>query len=64
MRAVRIPEERAVEFVDRLEALALEFSNSPRGGTREFAMLLGLFATNRSVAPATTPAKTGARRGS
>lgn len=51
MRSVRIPLERAVEYCERLEALALEFSTTPRGGDREFAMLLGLFATNRPVAP-------------
>jgi hypothetical protein len=51
MRSVRIPHDRAAEFCTRLEALALEFSTAPRGGTREFAMLLGLFATNRPVAP-------------
>lgn len=61
MRAVRIPEARAAEFVERLEALALEFSNAPRGGTREYAMLLGLFRTNRPVAP---PDTKEARRGS
>ncbi len=51
MRAVRIPEESAAAFVERLEALALEFIDSPRGGTREYAMLLGFFRTNRPVAP-------------
>lgn len=51
MRAVRIPDERAAEFVERLEALALEFSKAPRGGQHEYAMLLGLFRTNRKVAP-------------
>lgn len=51
MRSVRIPDERAEEFARRLEALALEFSNQPRGGTREYAVLLGLFPTNRPVAP-------------
>lgn len=51
MRSVRMPAEHAAEFCARLEALALEFSTTPRGGTREFAVLLGLFATNRPVAP-------------
>ncbi len=55
MRSARIPESRAQEFVERLEALALEFIDSPRGGEREFAVLLGLFATNRPVAPKPTP---------
>lgn len=51
MRAVRVPEERAAEFVARLDALALEFSRTPRSGRHEYAMLLGLFRTNRKVAP-------------
>jgi len=55
MRSVRMPSERAAEFCERLEALALEFSTTPRGGTREFAVLLGLFATNRPVAPKEVP---------
>jgi DNA-binding transcriptional ArsR family regulator len=51
MRSVRIPAELAEEFSRRLLDLALEFSGSPRGGEREFAMLLGLFPTTRPVAP-------------
>jgi DNA-binding transcriptional ArsR family regulator len=51
LRAVRIPEERAAAFVSRLEALTLEYSRQSRGGTREFALLVGLFPTNRPVAP-------------
>lgn len=51
LRAARIPAERAGEFAARLEELAVEFSRSPRGGDREFAVLLGLFPTNRPVAP-------------
>ncbi len=66
MRSVRIPDERAAEFVERLDALALEFSALPRGGDREFALLVGLFATNRPVSPTaseTTPEKRGSRHG-
>jgi DNA-binding transcriptional ArsR family regulator len=51
MRSVRITEERAAEFCARLDALALEFSSAPRGGNREYALLVGLFPTNRPVAP-------------
>ena len=54
LRAVRIPEARAAEYVGRLEALALEFSALPRGGDREFALLLGIFATNRPVSAKTS----------
>ena len=51
MRSVRIPSDLAEEFGRRLLDLALEFSRSPRGGEREFALLLGLFPTTRPVAP-------------
>lgn len=60
LRSVRIPEARAAEFAERLEALSLEFSDLPRGGRREFALLVGLFATNRPVAPADEEAGDGA----
>jgi DNA-binding transcriptional ArsR family regulator len=51
MRSVRIPEEVANEFCKRVMALALEFSRLPRGGTREFGLLVGLFPTTRPVSP-------------
>lgn len=51
MRSVRIPDELAAEFLERVTALALEFSLMPRGGTREYAFLAGFFPTNRPVAP-------------
>ena len=51
MRSVRIPDEVAIEFAERLMNLALEYSTQPRGGTREYAMLVGFFPTNRPVAP-------------
>ena len=51
MRAVRIPDERAAEFSARMMDLAIEFSSQPRGGVREYALLLGFFPTNRPVAP-------------
>jgi DNA-binding transcriptional ArsR family regulator len=54
MRSVRIPADVAEEFGRRLDDLALEFSGLPRGGEREFALLLGLFPTNRPVAPRRT----------
>ena len=51
MRSVRIPDEVAAEFCDRVMELALQFSRAARGGTREFALLAGIFPTNRPVAP-------------
>jgi DNA-binding transcriptional ArsR family regulator len=51
MRSVRIPDDAAAEFLGRVMDLALEFSRSPRGGTREYAFLAGFFPTNRPVAP-------------
>ncbi|MFM2077863.1 MAG: hypothetical protein RJA49_1753 [Actinomycetota bacterium] len=51
MRSVRIPDELAAAFVDRMQALAVEFSALPRGGTREYAFLFGVFPTTRPVAP-------------
>ncbi|MGB8859628.1 MAG: winged helix-turn-helix domain-containing protein [Ilumatobacteraceae bacterium] len=51
MRSVRIPDELAAEFAERVMSLALEFSRLPRGGTREYALLAGFFPTNRPVSP-------------
>lgn len=51
LRSVRIPDDRAEAFCERVMELALEFSRQPRGGTREYALLVGFFPTNRPVAP-------------
>lgn len=51
MRSVRIPDEVAQEFCDRVLALALDLSRTARGGTREYALIAGLFPTTRPVAP-------------
>jgi DNA-binding transcriptional ArsR family regulator len=51
LRHARIPAELVNEFTDRVMALAAEFARLPRGGSREYAFLAGVFATNRSVAP-------------
>lgn len=51
LRAVRISDERAAEFCGRVMKLAVEFSRQPRGGAREYALLVGLFPTTRPVAP-------------
>ena len=50
-RHARIPAELADEFAQRLMALATEFTRLPRGGTREFAFLAGVFPTKRPVVP-------------
>ena len=50
-RHARIPAERAQEFADRLMELAAEFTRLPRGGSKEYAFLAGVFPTNRPVAP-------------
>ena len=39
------------EFTERVMALATEFTRLPRGGSREYAFLAGVFPTNRPVAP-------------
>lgn len=51
LRHARIPAELAKEFTERVMALATEFTRLPRGGTREYAFLAGVFPTNRPVAP-------------
>ena len=46
-RHARIPQHRAHEYADRLQALALEFAEEPRGGDTEFGLYIALFPTNR-----------------
>jgi DNA-binding transcriptional ArsR family regulator len=50
-RHARIPEDSVKEFTERVMALASEFVRLPRGGSREFAFLAGVFPTTRPVAP-------------
>lgn len=45
-RMARIPVERAVEFADRVAALAEEFIDQPRGGDTVFGILAGVFPTD------------------
>ena len=54
-RHARIPAERAAEFDARLLALALEFTNQPRGGDTEYGMYLALFPTNRTIGSGNLP---------
>ena len=53
-RHARIPERRAREYADRLQALALEFAEEPRGGDTEFGLYIALFPTKRLPAPKPT----------
>ena len=48
-RAVRIPVERAVEFSDRINELAQEFLDLPRGGDTVYGFLAGIYPTDRPV---------------
>jgi DNA-binding transcriptional ArsR family regulator len=57
LRHARVPAASAAEFLARLDALALEFSALPREGHQEYALLIGLFPTNRRVSP-----RSGSRR--
>lgn len=60
MRHARIPAELAKEFCDRLVDLTLEFTRLPRSGSREYAVIVGLFPTNR-LAPPARPRKAARR---
>ncbi|MGZ4791182.1 MAG: ArsR/SmtB family transcription factor [Ilumatobacteraceae bacterium] len=51
LRHARIPAELADEFVQRIMVLAKEFTRLPRGGSKEYAFLAGVFPTKRPVAP-------------
>jgi len=51
-RHARIPRERAQTYIDRLYELTLEFIDEPRDGDVEYGMYVGVFPTNRQIAPA------------
>lgn len=48
-RHLRIPEERAQEWVERLIDLATEFVQQEPGGTTSYGLAVGLFPTTRPV---------------
>ena len=50
LRHARISADRAKEFAARVERMALEFADLPRGGDVEYAFLAGVFPTKRPVA--------------
>lgn len=47
LRHVRIPEDRACEFAERLVALSEEFVEQPRGGDVVYGLIAGVFPTER-----------------
>lgn len=47
LRHVRISDERASEWVERLIDLAQDFIEEPRGGSTVYGLLVGLFPTDR-----------------
>jgi len=62
LRHARITPERSQEYVDRLFALALEFSAEPREGNIEHAMIVGIYTTTRPVGPGDDHAPSGRKR--
>ncbi len=51
VRYVRVPAERAREWIRRLDDLLLEFSSIPPGGDVTYALVYGLYATPRGALP-------------
>jgi DNA-binding transcriptional ArsR family regulator len=51
LRHARISRERADEFTRRLFDLTIEFTAAPREGDVEYAVYVGVFPTNRRIAP-------------
>ena len=51
LRHVRIPEDRALEFVDEVMALAESFISLERGGDTVYGLLAGVFPTSQPGLP-------------
>jgi DNA-binding transcriptional ArsR family regulator len=49
LRHARIPRDRIAEYVRRLDDLALEFIDEPRGGDVEFGLFYAVYPTNRTT---------------
>ncbi len=49
LRHVRLPEAAASAFAERLHALAVEFSELPRGGDTVYGLIAGIYPTTRPV---------------
>jgi DNA-binding transcriptional ArsR family regulator len=62
LRHARIPADRARDFWDRVERMAIEFTQSSRDGDVEFAFYAAVFPTNRPVAPRKKTAPKAAKR--
>lgn len=52
IRYVRIPTDRADEWVHRLNDLLVEFADQPRGGEVTYAMTFAIYPTTRRALPA------------
>jgi hypothetical protein len=61
LRHARIPSGQAKEFWERVECLAVEFTQASRQGDVEYAFYAGVFPTNRPVAPRQRKARRRAR---
>jgi DNA-binding transcriptional ArsR family regulator len=46
MRHIRLTQDQAAQFARRLEALAVEFSELPRGGDTVYALIAGVYPTH------------------
>lgn len=51
LRKVRIPQDRALEFAERLVALAEEFVSQPRGGDVVHGLIAGVYPTELPTLP-------------
>lgn len=49
VRSARIPEERAVEFAERLVAMAEEYVSQPRAGDRVYGFVAGVYPTTLPI---------------
>jgi DNA-binding transcriptional ArsR family regulator len=53
IRHARLPEERAVEFWERIAALVLEFDELPRSGDTVYGFAVGIYPTDHPRLPQT-----------
>jgi DNA-binding transcriptional ArsR family regulator len=51
MRTVRIPDDRAHEWKQRLDDLVVEFAQEPRGGSTTYSLVYALYATPLPALP-------------